>query len=93
LGDEERIAIHFQIIRNLGSVALKIGDGLDVDDGWHSDPCAVMGLNVGLNLVDVKEFAERPLIFIVSKKCWTWAEMMMIPLLFWFCIWQPCCSP
>jgi hypothetical protein len=59
LGDEERIAIHFQVFGNLDSVALKVGDGLDVVDGWHSDPCAVMGLNVGLNLVIVKQFLER----------------------------------
>ena len=28
-------------------------------NGSHSDPCAVMGLDVGLNLVTVKQFAER----------------------------------
>jgi hypothetical protein len=61
----------FPGLRQSGSVPLKVGDGLDVDDGWHSDPCAVMGLNVDLNLVVIKKFAELHSNFNFSTKCWT----------------------
>jgi hypothetical protein len=59
LGDEEWIAIQLQVLGNLGSMALKVGDGLDVGDGWHSDPFAIVRLNVGPSLVIIKKFAER----------------------------------
>jgi hypothetical protein len=52
-------------------VALEVGGGLDVDDGWHSDPYVAMGLNVGLNLDVIKKFAGHHSNFNFSTKCWT----------------------